>query len=220
MIDELKKHLLSKDIDPSVLEDFDFSEESAEEDLIADALDTLSKAMNSKKKKDDDMEEDDDETMDPELDDDDEDEDDDMEKGGGYQYMDKMKDMQDAMKMMAKGTDDILNDMEKRFGAVANGLESVLKEMQFYRRENKEIKKSLRAHFDEPLAPRASLSAVPASAPTRGASTENRQELISKAIKQMQDPNVDGLRKSALLSAVSRLESGASVLEVAQTING
>lgn len=218
MIEELKKHLLSKDIDPSVLEDFDFSEESVEEDLIADALDTLSKAMNSKKKKDEDMDEDDDETMDPDFDEDEDD--DDMEKGGGYQYMDKMKDMQDAMRMMAKGTDDILSDMEKRFGAVAKGLESVLKEMQFYRRENKEIKKSLKAHFDEPLAPRASFSAVPASAPAREVSTENRQELISKAIKQIQDPNVDGLRKSALLSAVSRLESGASVLEVAQTING
>mgnify|MGYP003110105780 CR=1 FL=1 len=218
MIEELKKHLTDKNIDPSILDDFVPSEDAIEEDLLADALDTLSKAMKKqdKSKKDDD-DEDDDDTMNFE----DEDEDEDMEKGGkgGYEYMDKMKDMQDAMNMMAKGTDSILADMEKRFGAIAKGLENVLKEMQFYRRENKEIKKSLSAHFDLPVAPRAVSSMNIVRQQTESIPQESRQDLISKALTQLQDPEVDSLKKSRLLSAVSRLESGAPLTDVLNLIN-
>lgn len=219
MIEELKKHLTDKNIDPSILDDFVPSEDAIEEDLLADALDTLSKAMKKqdKSKKEDDEDEEDDDTMDFE----DEDEDEDMEKGGkgGYEYMDKMKDMQDAMSMMAKGTDNILADMEKRFGAIAKGLENVLKEMQFYRRENKEIKKSLSAHFDLPVAPRAVSSVNIVRQQAESAPQENRQDLISKALNQLQDPEVDSLKKSRLLSAVSRLESGAPLNDVLNLIN-
>lgn len=223
MSEQLKKHLLAQGLDESAVDNAlnsyleQENTETIESDLLAEAIDELSKAMNKKDKMkldkgDDDL-----------MDDDEDEEEEDMEKG--YHY-DAMKGMEDAMSMMAKGTDSILADMEKRFGAIAKGLEACLKNLVAMQ----DVKKSLTASVEAQSAQLNELSkALNVVQPPRAvqgavavveerAPVLNTQDVINKALTRMREEESPAIR-AQLRSAVSRLECGVNPQDIIREFN-
>jgi len=201
MLNDLRKHLEDKGIDPAVLDDYavDGVEESVEVDALTEALDTLAKAMKKEDKPRNLFD------MDEELDneDDDEDEDEDLEKG---YYA-------DAMKALAQGTDDVIANMEKRMGAVMKGLEAVLGEMKKMQMGNEEMNKSLNSVLNSTNAPRA-ITSAPVVPVAPAVNAPNRSDMIRKGLNMLQSHEVDSTRKTQIRTAIAQLEAGVAVNSV------
>lgn len=228
MSEQLKKHLLAQGLDEvavsAALESYaeqtdDTEEEPLDVDLLVDAIDGLSKAMSKDKEEmkpsDEDSKEDEDDTQDEE--------DDEMEKGYSQ---DVMKGMEEAMSMMAKGTDSILADMEKRFDAIAKGLEAVLKNLVAMQEMKKSLTEKVEAQSEriENMSkalnvvqpPRAAQSAAVVAEPV--VEMISTQDVINKALTRMRDEESPAIR-AQLRSAVSRLECGVNPQEIIREFN-
>jgi hypothetical protein len=194
--------------------------EEIEADALAEALDTIAKAMNKKDAEpkkdakqvslfDDEMPEDED--MDDEDMDDEDMDDEDMEKAL------KMYGMEQAMKAMAEGTDRIVGDMEKRMNAVLKGMEAMLSEMKAMKMEQGKMAKSLSATMSAPVPPRA-VTHAPVADVAPSAPVASRGEMIRKALTKLQDANTDAPTRYRLRSAIAQLESGAPLSEITDFI--
>jgi|DEB0MinimDraft_6_1074348.scaffolds.fasta_scaffold00250_17 small-conductance mechanosensitive channel len=216
MLDQMKKHLEAKGVDPSVLDDYESSVAEVvevEADALTDALTALTKAMSPREEemKEDKVAEreeslfdlDDQEPMDEESMDE---EDMDVEKA----YY------RDAMKALADNTDKMIADMNKRLDAVMKGVEAMMESMKGMQAESEGMNKSLNALRKEPQAPRAVTSATAqAPAPTG----PSRQDFIKKGLSMLQDSDVDTLRKGAVRSAIAQLEAGIPVSAISHIID-
>lgn len=223
MLDNVKKHLEDKGIDVSVLDDFAVEENVVEEpivevDALTEALDTLNKAMNKKASKQETLFD-----MDEEIDMEDEDEEDDdaddadMEKAMDMDDADLERGYyRDAMKALAKGTDDVIANMEKRMGAVMKGLEAVLGEMKKMKMGSEAMEKSLNSVLNQTNAPRAITSAP--VAPIQAVNAPNRHDMIRKGLVMLQDNTVDSTRKNQIRTAIAQLEAGVDAQSVSHII--
>lgn len=206
MLDNVRKHLEEKGIDPSILDDYADVENAVDEpvvevDALTEAIDELAKAMTKEDKPAKDQKEIFD--MDEEIEDDD-----DLERGMYFE---------DAMKALAKGTDDVIANMEKRMSAVMKGLEAVLGEMKQMKQGNEAMEKSLNSVLNTTSAPRAVTSAPVAPAePVQVA--PNRNDMIRKGLVMLQDSSVDVSRKSQIRTAIAQLEAGVSTTSVSHII--
>ena len=211
MLDNVKKHLEEKGVDPALLDDFAVEENVVEEpvvevDALTEALDTLTKAMKKEDKpakQNDSAKQDSLFDMDEEIDGDD---DDDLERG----YY------RDAMKALAKGTDDVIAQMEKRMGAVMKGLEAILGSMKNMQSKNSSMEKSLNAVLNQSSAPRAVTSAPVVQAPAVNA--PNRGDMIRKGLVMLQDNAVEPARKIQIRTAIAQLEAGVDTNSVSHII--
>ena len=215
MLNNVRAHLQAKGIDPSVLDDMQDDQGSVEEglevDALTDALDALTKAMKKEPKKE--MNLFDDEDMDDEdMDDEDEEE---MSKAEIEEF--ERAYYQDAMKALAKGTDSIVEDMEKRMSAIMKGLEAMMNEMKGMRAKNDEMSKSLNSVLSQSSAPRAVVSASPVATPEFTGPT--RQDVIRKGLKMLQGGGLDNHKKSAVRGAIAQLEAGVPVASVTHIID-
>ena len=203
MLDNVKKHLEEKGLDPTCLDDFEVEgtvEPVVEVDALTDALDTLTKAMKKEPQADEDSLFDMDEEMD------DEEMDDDLERG----YY------RDAMKALAKGTDDVVGQMEKRMGAVMKGLEAILGGMKKMQSDNQSLEKSLNSVLNQTTAPRAVTSAPMHTAPV--VTAPSRGDIIRKGLVMLQDSSVDTSRKSQIRTAIAQLEAGVDTNSISHII--
>lgn len=228
---DLIKHLLNKGLtqeDAQKLAD-GFSTDSVELDALNDAIndlskamklnteDTLSKAKGSKKAMKQEEEDEDDESKDGSssedmlfeqsaYDDEDEDEDE--------------KSMHKAMEAMAKGTDAILDTMDKQYKAMMKALDACLKEMQSMKKVDgkvQEMEKSINKALLSPVPPKAVLqfNDVP-YAQQQAKVSVTRGDVINKAMNMLKDDKVDFVRKGQLVTAIAKLESGVDALQVAK----
>lgn len=212
MLDNVKKHLEEKGVDPALLDDFAVEENVVEEpvvevDALTEALDTLTKAMKKEDKpakQNDSAKQDSLFDMDEEIDD--EEIDDDLERG----YY------RDAMKALAKGTDDVIAQMEKRMGAVMKGLEAILGSMKNMQSNNASMEKSLNAVLNQSSAPRAVTSASAIQTPAVNA--PNRGDMIRKGLVMLQDHAVEPARKIQIRTAIAQLEAGVDTNSVSHII--
>lgn len=227
---DLIKHLLNKGLthdDAQKLAD-GFSSDSVELDALNDAIndlskamklneeDTLSKAKGSKKAMKQE-EEDEDESQDGSSSEDmlfeqseyeDEDEDEEHKKG-----------LHKAMEAMAKGTDAILDTMDKQYKAMMKALDACLKEMQSMKKVDgkvQEMEKSINKALLTPVPPKAVIqfNDVPYAQPAKASIT--RGDVINKAMNMLKDDKVDFVRKGQLVTAIAKLESGVDALQVAK----
>lgn len=215
MLNNVRAHLQAKGVDPSILDDMQDDQVSVEDglevDALTDALDALTKAMKKEPKKemnlfdDEDM---DDEDMDDEDMDNDETEDA-MDKGGMYR---------DAMKALADGTDEVVSAMEKRLGAIAKGLEAVLKEMKAMKFSNQEMNKSLTKSLNTTSAPRA-VTTAPAPVPPVAPAGPSRNDLIKKGLKSLQSNALTSNQRANVRTAIAQLEAGVPVANVSHLID-
>ena len=217
MLAEIREHLEAQGIDPACLDNFQTPETEVEVDALTEAIDELSKAMkkDDKKKKpvqanlfekaEEDM---DDEDMDDEDMDEDETEDA-MDKGGMYR---------DAMKALADGTDEVVSAMEKRLGAIAKGLEAVLKEMKAMKFSNEEMNKSLTKSLNTTSAPRA-VTTAPAPVPPVAPAGPSRNDLIKKGLKSLQSNALTSNQRANVRTAIAQLEAGVPVANVSHLID-
>ena len=212
MLDNVKKHLEEKGVDASILDDFAVEETVVEVDALTDALDTLNKAM----KKQDSKKQESLFDMDEEIDDDEED-DDDMDKSIDFDSEELERGYyRDAMKALAKGTDDVIANMEKRMGAVMKGLEAVIGEMKKMKVGSESMEKSLNSVLNQTSAPRAVTSAP--VAPVQAVNTPNRGDMIRKGLVMLQDNAVDSARKIQIRTAIAKLEAGVDTQSVSHII--
>jgi hypothetical protein len=217
MLAEIREHLEAQGIDPACLDNFQTPETEVEVDALTEAIDELSKAM----KKDDKPSKKpaqaslfDDEDMDDEdMDDEDMDEDDteDAMDKGGMMY-------RDAMKALAEGTDEVVSAMEKRLGAIAKGLEAVLKEMKAMKFSNDEMNKSLTKSLNTTSAPRAVTTAPAPVAPVAPAGP-SRNDLIKKGLKSLQNNALTSHQRANVRTAIAQLEAGVPVANVSHLID-
>jgi hypothetical protein len=157
--------------------------------------------------------------MDEEIDMDDEDDedDDDMDKSIDFDSDELERGYyRDAMKALAKGTDDVIANMEKRMGAVMKGLEAVLGEMKKMKMGSEAMEKSLNSVLNQTNAPRAVTSAP--VAPTQAVNTPNRHDMIRKGLVMLQDNAVDSTRKNQIRTAIAQLEAGVDAQSVSHII--
>tara|TARA_Y100000114_G_scaffold152868_1_gene171899 strand:- start:7771 stop:8391 length:621 start_codon:yes stop_codon:yes gene_type:complete len=205
MLDNVRRHLEEKGIDPTVLDDYADVENAVDEpvvevDALTEAIDELAKAMKKEPKE---------EPKEKLFDMDDEVEDDDDLERGMY--------FEDAMKALAKGTDDVIANMEKRMCAVMKGLETVLSEMKKMKMGNEAMEKSLNSVLNTTSAPRAVTSApVVAAEPAQTA--PNRGDMIRKGLTLLQDSDVESSRKIQIRTAIAQLEAGVSPNSVSHII--
>ena len=212
MLDNVKKHLEEKGVDASILDDFAVEETVVEVDALTDALDTLNKAM----KKQDSKKQESLFDMDEEIDDDEED-DDDMDKSIDFDSEELERGYyRDAMKALAKGTDDVIANMEKRMGAVMKGLEAVIGEMKKMKVGSESMEKSLNSVLNQTSAPRAVTSAP--VAPVQAVNAPNRGDMIRKGLVMLQDNAVDSARKIQIRTAIAKLEAGVDTQSVSHII--
>lgn len=214
MLDNLKRHLEEKGVDPALLDDFVVAENVVDEpvvevDALTEALDTLAKAMKKEDKQATlfDMDEEDMDKEDMEEEDMDEEDMEDLERG---YYA-------DAMKALAQGTDDVIANMEKRMNAVMKGLEAVLSGMKALNVENQNMSKSLNSVLNQTNAPRAITSVPVISAPV-AENAPNRGDMIRKGLVMLQDHNVDSAKKNQIRTAIAQLEAGVNTNTVSHII--
>jgi len=211
MLDNVKKHLEEKGVDASVLDDFAVEETVVEVDALTDALDILNKAM----KKQDSKKQESLFDMDEEIDDDEDD--DDMDKSIDFDSDELERGYyRDAMKALAKGTDDVIANMEKRMDAVMKGLEAVIGEMKKMKMGNQSMEKSLNSVLNQTSAPRAVTSAP--VAPVQAVNAPNRGDMIRKGLVMLQDNAVDSARKIQIRTAIAKLEAGVDTQSVSHII--
>lgn len=222
-MNDLIKHLVNKGMSEAEAQKLadGFTADSVEVDALSDAIQALSKAMNTDnsdklvKGKKVAKEEDEDDSMDGSSSEDmfaeqsmDEDDEDNMHK---------------ALESMAKGTDMILENMDKQYKAMMKALDACLKEMKGMKNVNgkvEEMEKSINKALLAPIPPRAvNFSAVPYTEPAQAKTTVTRGDVISKAMNMIQSDSTDMVRKSQLFTAISKLESGVDAIKVAQDYN-
>lgn len=205
MLDNVRRHLEEKGVDPTVLDDYADVENAVDEpvvevDALTEAIDELAKAMKKEPKE---------EPKESLFDMDDEIEDDDDLERGMY--------FEDAMKALAKGTDDVIMNMEKRMNAVMKGLEAVLGEMKKMKMGNEAMEKSLNSVLNTTSAPRAVTSAPVATA----ASVQpvaDRSDMIRKGLTMLQDNSTEPAHKIQIRSAITQLEAGVNPNSVSHII--
>lgn len=187
--------------------------EEIEVDALTEALDTIAKAMNKPSPDKSDTEEEDVEEEDAEEEDaEEEDAEEDVEED------DVSKALTVALDSMAKGTDRIVGDMEKRMNAVLKGMEAMLSEMKSMKAEQGKMAKSLNATMSAPVPPRAVTHAPVAEAPVTPVSTATRGEMIRKALTKLQAADTDAPTRYRLRTAIAQLESGAPLSEITDFI--
>jgi hypothetical protein len=217
---DLVKHLLSKGLTQEQAEQIasGYSEETVQSDDLVNALSDLSKAMKvndgdkkmSKKqpslfdKGEDGSSSEDDEEEDDEEDEDESESEDKMSK---------------AMKEMAKGTDAILDAMDKQYKAMLKAVEACTKEMKALRENvngsSQSMEKSLKRALLEPVPPRSvDFNKVPYVQDTVQTPKFGTQDVINKALTMVKSEN-DWGRKAELTSAISRLSAGADPVVIA-----
>lgn len=217
---DLVKHLLSKGLTQEQAEQIasGYSEETVQSDDLVNALSDLSKAMkvndgNKKMSKKQpslfDKGEDGSSSEDDEEEDDEEDEDE-------SESEDKMS---KAMKEMAKGTDAILDAMDKQYKAMLKAVEACTKEMKALRENvngsSQSMEKSLKRALLEPVPPRSvDFNKVPYVQDTVQTPKFGTQDVINKALTMVKSEN-DWGRKAELTSAISRLSAGADPVVIA-----
>ena len=221
---DLVKHLLSKGLTQEQAEQIasGYSEETVQSDDLVNALSDLSKAMKvndgdkkmSKKQPSlFDKGEDGSSSEDYEDEDEDEEEDEDEDESESEDKMSK------AMKEMAKGTDAILDAMDKQYKAMLKAVEACTKEMKSLRENvngsSQSMEKSLKRALLEPVPPRSvDFNKVPYVQDTVQTPKFGTQDVINKALTMVKSEN-DWGRKAELTSAISRLSAGADPVVIA-----
>jgi hypothetical protein len=229
MNNDLIKHLMNKGMSEadalSIAQDF--NPESVNVDDLTNALDGLSKAMKmneqdqmkSKKAKtqgslfekgDEDGSSSEDGSSYDDEDEDEEDEDEDDDK------------MEKAMKEMAKGTDAILDAMDKQYKAMMKAVEACTKELKAMKENGsgkmQQMEKSLSRALLEPVAPTSiNFNKIPYVEQTKTPAFTT-QDVMNKALSLVKTEN-DWSRKAELTSAISRLSAGVNPQDIIAEYN-
>ena len=145
------------------------------------------------------------------YDDEDEDEDEDDDK------------MEKAMMEMAKGTDAILDAMDKQYKAMLKAVEACTKEIKAMKDTGagkmQQMEKSLNRALLEPVAPTSiNFNKIPYVEQTAKAPSFTTQDVMNKALSLVRSES-DWSRKSELTSAISRLSVGANPQEIIAEFN-
>lgn len=234
MNNDLIKHLMNKGMSEADAINIaqDFNAESVNVDDLTNALDSLSKAMKmddqdqmkakkAKKAKtqgslfekgdeDGSSSEDGSSYDDEDEEDDDEDEDEDDDK------------MEKAMKEMAKGTDAILDAMDKQYKAMMKAVEACTKELKAMKENGngkmQQMEKSLSRALLEPVAPTSiNFNKIPYIEQPK-AQAFTTQDVMNKALSLVKNEN-DWSRKAELTSAISRLSAGVNPQDIITEYN-
>ncbi len=234
MNNDLIKHLMNKGMSEADAINIaqDFNAESVNVDDLTNALDSLSKAMKmddqdqmkakkAKKAKtqgslfekgdeDGSSSEDGSSYDDEDEEDEDEDEDEDDDK------------MEKAMKEMAKGTDAILDAMEKQYKAMMKAVEACTKELKAMKENGngkmQQMEKSLSRALLEPVAPTSiNFNKIPYIEQPK-AQAFTTQDVMNKALSLVKNEN-DWSRKAELTSAISRLSAGVNPQDIITEYN-
>ena len=205
----------------------DFNPESVNVDDLTNALDGLSKAMKmneqdqmkSKKAKtqgslfekgdEDGSSSEDGSSYDDEDEEDEEDEEDDNK-------------MEKAMKEMAKGTDAILDAMDKQYKAMMKAVEACTKELKAMKENGngkmQQMEKSLSRALLEPVAPTSiNFNKIPYVEQSKTPAFTT-QDVMNKALSLVKTEN-DWSRKAELTSAISRLSAGVNPQDIIAEYN-
>ena len=219
---DLVKHLLSKGLTQEQAEQIasGYSEETVQSDDLVNALSDLSKAMKvndgdkkMSKKQPSLFDKGEDGSSSEDYEDEDEEEDEDEDESESEDKMSK------AMKEMAKGTDAILDAMDKQYKAMLKAVEACTKEMKSLRENvngsSQSMEKSLKRALLEPVPPRSvDFNKVPYVQDTVQTPKFGTQDVINKALTMVKSEN-DWGRKAELTSAISRLSAGADPVVIA-----
>ena len=219
---DLVKHLLSKGLTQEQAEQIasGYSEETVQSDDLVNALSDLSKAMKvndgdkkMSKKQPSLFDKGEDGSSSEDYEDEDEEEDEDEDESESEDKMSK------AMKEMAKGTDAILDAMDKQYKAMLKAVEACTKEMKALRENvngsSQSMEKSLKRALLEPVPPRSvDFNKVPYVQDTVQTPKFGTQDVINKALTMVKSEN-DWGRKAELTSAISRLSAGADPVVIA-----
>jgi len=230
MNNDLIKHLMNKGMSEADAINIaqDFNAESVNVDDLTNALDSLSKAMKmddqdqmkakkAKKAKtqgslfekgDEDGSSSEDGSSYDDEDEEDEDEDDDK--------------MEKAMKEMAKGTDAILDAMDKQYKAMMKAVEACTKELKAMKENGngkmQQMEKSLSRALLEPVAPTSiNFNKIPYIEQPK-AQAFTTQDVMNKALSLVKSEN-DWSRKAELTSAISRLSAGVNPQDIITEYN-
>ena len=133
-----------------------------------------------------------------------------------------MSSLEDGLKAMGEQTDRILSDNKKSLDAIMRAIGALSEEMKSLRKLPEEMKGMYQAarqqmseDVEKSLKVPVPARAVVAAEPVVEAPQVSRSDLISKAISFVQADDASADRRQSLLRAVSLLESGADVNEVA-----
>jgi hypothetical protein len=130
--------------------------------------------------------------------------------------------MEKAMKEMAKGTDAILDAMDKQYKAMMKAVEACTKELKAMKENGngkmQQMEKSLSRALLEPVAPTSiNFNKIPyIEQPKTPAFTT--QDVMNKALSLVKTEN-DWSRKAELTSAISRLSAGVNPQDIIAEYN-